>query len=478
MKMYKLWFFFSIGIIISLIKSSSSSSVSLLGIPPQDEDYFKKETINCENGSKKFTIAQLNDDFCDCPDGTDEPGTSACPQGKFFCRNVGHVPISLPSSRVNDDICDCCDGSDEYDGKTKCLNTCWEVGKAAREKLQKKIDMYKEGVPLRKMEIGQAKHEIASDKEELSILKNEEKTLKRVVKQLQVYKEQIEKAEEKERVEKEKEEQNKAEVKERLEEENKELSKTLVEDEAGDSSDDEQKKTSSSADDQIGTVDELPLDKHEKEEYGNMAKISDDESKSTEGLSGEELGRVVASRWMGGNTGNQEDEHDSENNHGSSKETSESTNDEVYDNSNDKEFSTGNDPESSNSIYKSLLEEEKGISSLSIPSLFKRIKNTARNIFQLIKVSPSPVDKLEADRIRKEFDDSTTRLSDIEARISSLTEKLKHDFGKENEFYTMYDKCFETKEDNFASLFFISGMCIKFAHLKKHPRRRATIKPN
>lgn len=32
-------------------------------------------------------------------------GTSACPTGKFYCRNAGHVPLSLFSSRVNDGIC-------------------------------------------------------------------------------------------------------------------------------------------------------------------------------------------------------------------------------------------------------------------------------------------------------------------------------------------------------------------------------------
>jgi protein kinase C substrate 80K-H len=39
-----------------------------------DENYYKTETIKCRNGSKKFARVQLNDDFCDCPDGTDEPG--------------------------------------------------------------------------------------------------------------------------------------------------------------------------------------------------------------------------------------------------------------------------------------------------------------------------------------------------------------------------------------------------------------------
>lgn len=32
-------------------------------------------------------------------------GTSACPEGKFYCRNFGSQPSFLFSSRVNDHIC-------------------------------------------------------------------------------------------------------------------------------------------------------------------------------------------------------------------------------------------------------------------------------------------------------------------------------------------------------------------------------------
>lgn len=40
-----------------------------------DDKYYKSSAvIKCKDGSKEFTKAQLNDDFCDCPDGTDEPG--------------------------------------------------------------------------------------------------------------------------------------------------------------------------------------------------------------------------------------------------------------------------------------------------------------------------------------------------------------------------------------------------------------------
>lgn len=79
---------------------------------------------------------------------------------------------------------DCCDGSDEYDGQAKCLNTCWEAGKVARNKLKKKITTYQEGIKLRKQQIEQAKLSMEKDGAELSKLKNEESILKGVVKQL------------------------------------------------------------------------------------------------------------------------------------------------------------------------------------------------------------------------------------------------------------------------------------------------------
>ncbi|KAG8386832.1 hypothetical protein BUALT_Bualt03G0190100 [Buddleja alternifolia] len=101
-----------------------------------DEKYYDAELIKCKDGSKSFTKDRLNDNFCDCPDGTDEPGTSACPAGRFYCKNTGSTPRFLFSSRVNDHICDCCDGSDEYDGSVICPNSCIMGGNVVYQRIQ------------------------------------------------------------------------------------------------------------------------------------------------------------------------------------------------------------------------------------------------------------------------------------------------------------------------------------------------------
>lgn len=104
----------------------------------------------------------MNDDYCDCPDGSDEPGTAACAHLStlspstpanvaahdsvnativlpgFYCKNKGHQPSYLHFGNVNDGVCDyelCCDGSDEWEGVggVKCEDRCKEIGKEWRK---------------------------------------------------------------------------------------------------------------------------------------------------------------------------------------------------------------------------------------------------------------------------------------------------------------------------------------------------------
>ncbi|CAH1416624.1 unnamed protein product [Lactuca virosa] len=124
MESTNLVFFFIVCFLLNLNLAFSDPSNVPLGIHPLDEKYFASEVIKCKDGSNSFTRDRINDEFCDCVDGTDEPGTSACPAAKFYCRNSGSTPKFLFSSRVNDQICDCCDGSDEYDSSIICPNTC------------------------------------------------------------------------------------------------------------------------------------------------------------------------------------------------------------------------------------------------------------------------------------------------------------------------------------------------------------------
>lgn len=111
-------------LLVSTASCLSFSHPSFLGVHPLDVKYYSSEFIKCKDGSKSFSKDRLNDNFCDCSDGTDEPGTSACSAGKFYCRNLGSKPQFIVSSHVNDRFCDCCDGSDEYDGTIRCPNTC------------------------------------------------------------------------------------------------------------------------------------------------------------------------------------------------------------------------------------------------------------------------------------------------------------------------------------------------------------------
>eukprot|EP00929_Paragymnodinium_shiwhaense_P066591 TRINITY_DN33403_c0_g1_i1.p1 TRINITY_DN33403_c0_g1~~TRINITY_DN33403_c0_g1_i1.p1 ORF type:complete len:510 (+),score=101.76 TRINITY_DN33403_c0_g1_i1:40-1530(+) len=119
----------------------------VLGVPPEEVPRYQV-SFACHDGSRVVSAAVINDDFCDCLDGSDEPGTAACaglPGRHFFCRNGLSAPRYIFSSRVRDGICDCCDGSDEQGG---CPNSCREEGEALRHAREARLSSVRKGLQL------------------------------------------------------------------------------------------------------------------------------------------------------------------------------------------------------------------------------------------------------------------------------------------------------------------------------------------
>ncbi|KAJ2657381.1 hypothetical protein IW148_005198 [Coemansia sp. RSA 1199] len=120
-----------------------AKSAEIRGLDPRLAEKYVPSSDNmfeCLDGSQRIPFARVNDDYCDCTDGSDEPGTSACTNGTFYCANTGHTPGTLSASRVNDGVCDydvCCDGSDEWNSPIKCPDKCAEIGAKRRDEEEK-----------------------------------------------------------------------------------------------------------------------------------------------------------------------------------------------------------------------------------------------------------------------------------------------------------------------------------------------------
>ncbi|XP_069783296.1 glucosidase 2 subunit beta isoform X1 [Narcine bancroftii] len=157
--------------------------------------YEENKPFACLDGSKIIPFHEVNDDYCDCKDGSDEPGTAACPNGNFHCTNAGHRPRYIPSSRVNDGICDCCDTMDEYNSGALCINTCKEQGRKEKETLQKMAEIAKEGFKLKQQLIEEAKKSREEKQQKLAELQKDKVTWEAQVESLRTVKEAAEKPE-------------------------------------------------------------------------------------------------------------------------------------------------------------------------------------------------------------------------------------------------------------------------------------------
>ncbi|WAR23437.1 GLU2B-like protein [Mya arenaria] len=122
------------------------------GVAISMASFYKPDVpFQCLDGSKQVPFEYVNDDYCDCPDGSDEP--------------------------------DCCDGSDEWEGNIECVNNCKELGRKMREDREKQMQLQDSGykVKLQYMEEGKKRRAekraemetLEQSKVELEALKNE-----------------------------------------------------------------------------------------------------------------------------------------------------------------------------------------------------------------------------------------------------------------------------------------------------------------
>ncbi|XP_076276067.1 glucosidase 2 subunit beta [Lasioglossum baleicum] len=179
----------SVGLSMLLGHVAGAKVLQIRGIPTTKSSLFSSDKdFQCFDGSLVIPFAWVNDDYCDCADGSDEPGTSACGNGIFYCENTGHRARYIPSTWVNDGICDCCDTSDEYKSGKDCSNNCNELGKEARLEQEKAEELMKEGNKIRTEMVSKGKQlkndyqtnlvKLRADFEEAALLKKEKEVLK------------------------------------------------------------------------------------------------------------------------------------------------------------------------------------------------------------------------------------------------------------------------------------------------------------
>ncbi|EDO36083.1 predicted protein [Nematostella vectensis] len=180
-------------LLFTTIVSRLGSALTLRGVAITKLPFYdSSKDFTCLDGSLTIPFSSVNDDYCDCNDGSDEPGTAACPNGQFHCTNAGYRPKNYPSSRVNDGICDCCDGSDEYDGKVNCPDTCKELYKQEFEKRRHEIELAKQGYA-KKQEFSQdGINKKTERKKKLEDLRLQLEQKKQVVAELQATKDKVE----------------------------------------------------------------------------------------------------------------------------------------------------------------------------------------------------------------------------------------------------------------------------------------------
>ncbi|KAG3113692.1 hypothetical protein PI125_g7109 [Phytophthora idaei] len=158
-------------------------------------------SFTCDNGQQQLELSRLSDNYCDCVDGSDEPGTSACSHtaAVFHCVNAGFFSTDVPTSRVNDGLCDCCDGSDEYASGVSCASQCAEKMEAFKADKKDLIEQVEAGLKDRVALVAEAQRLWDEEQDKKKQMETSTSTLKVMVEQLEARKEDDERLERQEK---------------------------------------------------------------------------------------------------------------------------------------------------------------------------------------------------------------------------------------------------------------------------------------
>jgi len=163
--------------------SIDHAELSLTTAPGHEPDASRSTLFTCSDGlGNSMPFELVNDNYCDCVDGSDESETAACSglesreasrhskQGSrrwfpssavfpipepevaatFACTRLapGVPPRRIFRGRVGDGVCDCCDGADEAHAipSTHCPDTC----NAQRAEAKKASERLAEGLKMRR----------------------------------------------------------------------------------------------------------------------------------------------------------------------------------------------------------------------------------------------------------------------------------------------------------------------------------------
>merc|ERR1712183_1138758 len=122
-------------VVISIVAGNTGDVQLVRGVELKLQPFYNpNKDFTCLDGSATIPFSSVNDDYCDCPDGTDEPGTAACPEGRYYCYNIGFKSQYIPSSRINDVV---------------CFNECEKLGEADKEQRKEEMAETIEGANVR-----------------------------------------------------------------------------------------------------------------------------------------------------------------------------------------------------------------------------------------------------------------------------------------------------------------------------------------